>query len=37
VALLDLLPRLHLDVGEVEVHADKAVAVVDEDGVALEE
>src|ERR1035437_3580251 len=37
VALFDLLPGLDLDLGEVEVHADEAVAVVDEHSVAFEE
>jgi hypothetical protein len=37
VSLLDLLPSLDVDLGEVEAHADEAVTVVDEHGVALKE
>src|ERR1035441_3017671 len=37
LAPLDLLTYLNLDLGEVEIHADKAVAVVDKHCVALEE
>ena len=34
LTLPDLLPRLHIDIGKVKVHADQAVAVVDEDRIA---
>src|SRR6266481_3771167 len=37
MTLLDLLRGLHFDVGKVEIHTDQAVAVIDEDGVALVE
>ncbi len=36
-ALLDFLAGLDLDIGEMEIHADEAVAVIDENGVAFEE
>src|SRR5580658_5645946 len=36
-ALLHFLAGLHLDIGEMEIHADEAVPVIDENGVAFEE